>query len=49
MFMDIIEENKKYSEMVKNENKSSSLTSCNNDCASDDGGCPSFCDWEWGS
>lgn len=46
--MKIIEENVNYSIAYESGKGVEAPNACRDDCASDDGGCPNFCDWEWG-
>lgn len=47
--MKIIEENTNYSTMWELGKSVESSSNCPNNCYSDDGDCPNFCDIEWGS
>lgn len=47
--MKIIEKHTEYSIVWESGKPTESLSNCPENCYSDDGSCPNFCDIEWGS
>lgn len=47
--MEIIEEHADYSTVWELGKSMESPSNCHENCYSDDGACPDFCDIEWGS